>query len=108
MENNHLILYATCPSCGAEEEVGRVINPEPEDYDQFRDENRKQLCGRCVSKQRTTEAAEEIVKVLAVKGLSAKEALSALAAARNMIFDHLDRTTLCRPLSEFTSGSNAP
>lgn len=50
--NDVVILYATCPDCGAQEEIGRAVNPAPEDLDQFTyGEPVLRLCETCQKKR---------------------------------------------------------
>lgn len=50
--NDVVVLYSTCPDCGAQEEIGRAVNPDPEDLDQLTyGEPVIRLCETCQKKR---------------------------------------------------------
>lgn len=103
LANDVVILYATCPDCGAQEEIGRAVNPEPEDLDQLTyGEPVKQLCTTCFRKR----SVSEVLVLLASRGCSLEAAAELLYEAKSRVADIIQAPAMERAqkaLSEFIS-----
>ena len=83
--NDQIILYSTCPGCGAEEEIGRAINPEPEDLDQLNGgEPVVRLCQHCEKQASILAALNEVLNVFKKYGLKNDEAAHVAKAASEL------------------------